>query len=239
MKNSKFHLVLFFIFIFIAAGLGMSQSAGEFSFDVKKISERVIVVQVEGDENVLAINSRKGIVVIDTTISPVFAALVRDRISEEFGSENFAYVINTHFHGDHTYGNQVFSEALFIGHEKCGEGMRNDESRRISAHTQYTAGIEQLKKSLEKMEENSDPAKTLAKRIAFYQAIVDGIGEKFGLTLPDITFSDRLSLDLEDLTLNLYAYGTSHTDSDILIHCPEEGLWMTGDLFAAGYEMRK
>jgi tetratricopeptide (TPR) repeat protein len=41
-------------------------------------------------------------------------------------------------------------------------------------------------------------------------------------------------LALGDVSLQLYYYGTSHTNSDIIIHCPEEGLWMTGDLFAAG-----
>jgi glyoxylase-like metal-dependent hydrolase (beta-lactamase superfamily II) len=234
MESLKICFVSFILIV--VAGSALPGTAGEYSLDVKRISERAIVITVEGDENVVALNSGKGVIVIDTTISPVFAALVREKIEEEFSSKNFAYVINTHFHGDHTYGNQVFSEAVFIGHENCPEGMRNDEERRTSSRARYKAGIEQMKKGLEKMDETSDQAKSLAKRIAFYQAIVDGTGEDFVLTPPGVTFNDRLSLDLGDMSLNLYSYGTSHTDSDILIHCPEEGLWMTGDLFAAGYD---
>lgn len=232
MTTLKFCFTSFWLLI--AAGWALSQPAGEISVEAKRISDRVLIITVEGDENVVALNSDKGIVVIDTTVSPIFAALVREKIEEEFNSKDFAYVINTHFHGDHTYGNQVFAEAVFIGHENCPVGMLNDEQRRINANAQYKAGIEQLKKGLEKMEKNSDQAKALAKRIAFYQAIVDGTGEGFVLTLPSVTFNDRLSIDLGDLTLNLYFFGTSHTNSDIIIHCPEEGLWMTGDLFAAG-----
>ncbi|WP_264203904.1 MBL fold metallo-hydrolase [Streptomyces bambusae] len=33
-------------------------------------------------------------------------------------------VVNTHFHGDHTYGNFVFPEALTIGHERTREMVR-------------------------------------------------------------------------------------------------------------------
>ncbi|RAY11713.1 MBL fold metallo-hydrolase [Actinomadura craniellae] len=33
-------------------------------------------------------------------------------------------VVNTHFHGDHTFGNQVFAEdAVIVGHEECREVM--------------------------------------------------------------------------------------------------------------------
>ncbi len=228
-------LFVFFL-TFAAVGSGISRADTEYSIDVKRIGDRILVITVEGDENVVAINSDKGIVIIDTTVSPIFATQVRKKIEEEFGRKDFAYVINTHFHGDHTYGNQVFSEAVFVGHENCAEGMRNDEERRIKANAQYKAGIEQLKKGLEKMEKDSEQAIALAKRIAFYQAVVDGTGEDFVLSLPTVTFSDRLSLDLGDLNLHLSYFGTSHTDSDILVQCPEEGLWMTGDLFAAGYD---
>jgi cyclase len=222
--------------LLLPAAPGSAGQDDKSSVEVKRISDRVLVITVEGDENVVALNSEKGIVVIDTTVSPIFAALVREKIEGEFNSKEFAYVINTHFHGDHTYGNQVFAEAVFVGHENCPLGMLNDEPRRISASAQYKTGIEQLKKSLEKMDDNSEQAKALAKRITFYQAMVDGTGEGFVLTPPTVTFNDRLFLDLGDLSLQLYYYGTSHTNSDILIHCPEEGMWMTGDLFAAGYD---
>jgi glyoxylase-like metal-dependent hydrolase (beta-lactamase superfamily II) len=219
----------------VSAASGLPGTSEEFSVDVKRISDRVLVITVEDNENVVALNTDKGIVVIDTTVSPVFAALVREKIEEEFDRKDFAYVLNTHFHGDHTYGNQVFAEAVFVGHENCLKGMLNDEDSRKKAHAQYKAGIEQLKASLEKMDKNSNQAAALAKRIVFFQAIVDGTGEGFVLTPPSATFNDRLFLDTGGISLKLYYYGTSHTDSDIIIHCPEEGLWMTGDLFASGH----
>jgi tetratricopeptide (TPR) repeat protein len=47
-----------------------------------------------------------------------------------------------------------------------------------------------------------------------------------------MTFQDRMTLDLGDVTLRLVYFGEGrHTGDDILIHCPEEKLLFTGDLF--------
>lgn len=35
-------------------------------------------------------------------------------------------LVNTHFHGDHTYGNGLFVDATVIGHERCRAGMLAD-----------------------------------------------------------------------------------------------------------------
>lgn len=51
------------------------------------------------------------------------------------------------------------------------------------------------------------------------------------LPSPVFTFSERMTLDLGDLTLKLIYFGRAHSGSDILIHVPEEGLLLTGDLF--------
>jgi tetratricopeptide (TPR) repeat protein len=54
----------------------------------------------------------------------------------------------------------------------------------------------------------------------------------FHVTFPTMTFSDRMTLDLGDVTLRLVYFGEGrHTGDDILIHCPEEKLVFAGDLF--------
>jgi tetratricopeptide (TPR) repeat protein len=63
----------------------------------------------------------------------------------------------------------------------------------------------------------------------------DDLEKNFVLTLPTITFKDRMTLDLGDLTLKLIYFGEGrHTGDDIIIHCPEEKLLFTGDLFFKG-----
>lgn len=53
--------------------------------------------------------------------------------------------------------------------------------------------------------------------------------------LPAITFDDRAQIWFGGKLLELYYFGRGHTDGDLVILMPEEGIVFTGDLFA-GYE---
>jgi cyclase len=236
MRFWKKGTALFFLAIFAAHGL--AGAAESLTVDVKKLSDRVAVFKIRGgDANIVAINSEKGIVVIDTDISPSFASILRKKMSEVFGRDDFSYVINTHSHGDHTGGNQVFVDAIIIGHQNCPEAMRRDDEGREKSNEQIKAGLKQMKGMLEKMEKGSEQAESLALRIAYYETGLQGREEDFVLTPPSVTFNQGMTLYLGDLELDLMYFGRSHSTSDILIHCPQEGLWVTGDLFFAGGDM--
>ncbi len=228
----------FFFVVFFFTLNGFSQAEVEPSVKVKRLSDKVAVFKIEGGSaNIVAINSEKGIVVIDTDICPPFAARIREAVEREFGKRDFAYVINTHSHGDHTYGNQVFVDTIIIGQENCPVEMMKNSERRKGTAARLNAALGQMKGSLEKMEEGSEQAKNMAQRIAYYEAMVQGYEENFVLTPPSVTFSEGMTLHLGSLTLDLMYYGTSHSTSDILIHCPQEGLWVTGDLFFPGVDL--
>jgi glyoxylase-like metal-dependent hydrolase (beta-lactamase superfamily II) len=52
--------------------------------------------------------------------------------------------------------------------------------------------------------------------------------------LPNITFDDHMRLYFGNRVMDLYWFGRGHTDGDLVIHLPEEGLVLPGDLFAGG-----
>jgi len=236
MKFWKLGTVLLFLAVFVTQGL--SQTEGSLAVDVKKLSDNVAIFKVQGgNANIVALNSDKGIVVIDTDVSPAFAVLLRQAMEKEFGKNDFAYVINTHSHGDHTGGNQAFADAIIIGHENCPEAMKKDDERRERSNAQIKAAVEQMKGMRGKMEEGSDQAKSMAERISYYETMLQGREEDFVLTPPSMTFSEGMMLHVGNLMLDLMYYGTSHSTSDILIHCPQEGLWVTGDLFFPGVDL--
>jgi cyclase len=66
--------------------------------------------------------------VIDSCATRQRAMAIRDRISRVTLSVP-RILINTHAHGDHTYGNQVFEEATVIAHHRCREAMATDPVR--------------------------------------------------------------------------------------------------------------
>ena len=50
--------------------------------------------------------------------------------------------------------------------------------------------------------------------------------------LANITFEQHMRLHLGDMPVDLYYFGRGHTDGDIFIHLPKDGILFTGDQFA-------
>jgi glyoxylase-like metal-dependent hydrolase (beta-lactamase superfamily II) len=50
--------------------------------------------------------------------------------------------------------------------------------------------------------------------------------------LPNITLREYLRIYLDDMPIDLHYFGAGHTDGDVVVHLPTEGVVITGDLFA-------
>lgn len=233
----KKHLILgFWVFVFSTLVIGKTSTN---LCELKRVSKNVIVVQGQDNmqNNIIAVKTSKGIVVIDSSISPVIAAEASEIIEHEFSGLTVKYLLNTHGHGDHTYGNQVFKDSIIIGHENCINTMKKRESSRLKILQKYKNVVQMFSKKLITLDENSEQAILLKKKIKGFEVFIKGHENNFILTLPTITFKDRLTFSLGETTFNLLYFGKAHSDSDILIHCPEEHLLMTGDLFTEGYSL--
>jgi glyoxylase-like metal-dependent hydrolase (beta-lactamase superfamily II) len=230
---------IFFIF-FILASLSffaVLRAEEELPINFERYSERILIVKCGKlyMDQVIAIATQKGIVMIDTGKSPTLTAKYRKIIEREFGRNDFSYVINTHYHFDHTDGNQVFAEAEIISHESSPERMRQFDRERQNFITSRKSAMEQWKNQLKGLDPNSEDAQRLREIMSTQPILLEDLANNYILTLPTITFSDRMSLDLGDITLKLVYFGQGrHTGDDIIIHCPEEKLLFTGDLFYRG-----
>jgi len=76
-------------------------------------------------ENMTILDAGPSLVVVDTWSSPQAAASTKALIDQRF-HKPVSHVINTHHHWDHTFGNQVFSDAVIVGHRLCAEDMKAD-----------------------------------------------------------------------------------------------------------------
>ena len=70
-----------------------------------------------------AFATEKGIVIIDTTRIPELDKQYRKIISKEFARDDFLYLINTHGHHDHTFGNGVYADCIIIAQETAKDQM--------------------------------------------------------------------------------------------------------------------
>jgi len=234
----KFRRIIFIFFILILlSSRAVPGAEDEFPIDFERYSERVLIVKCGKvyTDQVIAIATQKGIVMIDTGKAPTLTAEYSKIIEREFGRNDFSYVINTHFHFDHTDGNQVFAEAEIIAHESSPERMRQFDRERQNFVAGRKLQIGQLKNQLKALDPNSEDAQRLRDILSTNTIMLEDLTDNYILTLPTITFSDRMTLDLGDITLKLIYFGQGrHTGDDIVIHCPEEKLLFTGDLFFRG-----
>jgi glyoxylase-like metal-dependent hydrolase (beta-lactamase superfamily II) len=231
----KFRRIIFIFFILaLLSSLSVLRAEEELTIDFERYSERVLIVKCGKiyTDQVIAIATQKGIVMIDTGKAPTITSEYRKIIEREFGRNDFSYVINTHFHFDHTDGNQVFDEAEIIAHESSPERMHQFDRGRQNFVAGRKSQIEQLKIQLKALNPNSEDAQRLRDILSQNPIMLDDLENNYSLTLPTITFNDRMMLDLGDITLKLIYFGQGrHTGDDIIIHCPEEKLLFTGDLF--------
>lgn len=88
--------------------------------------------------NISFVVGNKGVAVIDTGGSIKVGNQLRDAI-KKVTDKPILYVVNTHVHPDHVYGNAAFlaDKPQFVGHAKLGDAMQ----RREEAYTKLNAKL--------------------------------------------------------------------------------------------------
>ncbi len=198
---------------------------------VRQVNDKTLLVTF-GADAVTAVNTKKGIVIIDAGISTGLTGRYKKIIEDSFHSSNFAYVLITHAHHDHYRGSIVFSPVHIVGHinslKEISRQMEDPQKtgqrlKRIAG--EYDSLLQQKDLSVEEWNE------LFTQKMRSLYAYYDVSGNR-NVLRPDITFEDSLELNMEDVTFHLLFFGKFHTDSDVLIFVPELKMLFVGDLFS-------
>lgn len=214
---------------------GLGRGSTEF-VRVERLSDRVVLGYWLGTGrcNLVAIKSKKGLAIIDTEMSPRIMAPIKEKIEKAFGRNDWAYVINTHAHMHHAGGNCLFKDAVIIGHDNLPEDMQwlirkqVDETWKRKELDHNAETIRNLQAMLPKVAGSRLQTRMIQGEIKFYQLYTQDMEEGFEMVKPTVMFSDKYTLDLGDLRLELVYFGKGHSLSDILIYIPQEGVLVTG-----------
>lgn len=177
------------------------------------------------------IETEKGLVVIDTGLSPSMGSETRRKIEVEMGRSDIRWVVNTHGHFDHTGGNQVFDDAVIIGHDDVPEFMADFFAGREEFIERRFEFLERRKTRAAGAAEGSIEAKALEETLQFNHAFIGDLRNGYRSTPPNLTFSDQVTLHAGDLEIRLIYFGRAHTPGDILVFVPQLKVVFTGDLF--------
>ena len=154
------------------------------------------------DVSVCVVRSTGGLLVCDTRSSHRQADELRADL-KELGTQRVRWVINTHAHFDHTFGNARF-------------GPGSDISAPIYGHERVPAHLDAYER------------RVLAELIA--EAEEPEEWREVVITSPTVLVGAAMTLDLGGRAVELRYLGRGHTDNDLLVHVPDAGAWLAGDL---------
>jgi cyclase len=223
--------------VVVPLALGGATSRPDEFINIERLSERVVLAYWVGTDrrcNLTAIQGQKGLAIVDTEMSPRIMAPIKEKIEKIFGRNDWAYVINTHAHDNHPGGNSLFPGAVIVGHENLAADMqwivrRQTEpewkNRELARAAQLMAN---LRAYLPRVARNRAQTRMIQGEIKFWELHTQDLREGYPVVKPTLPFADRKTLDLGDLQLHLVFFGKGHSNSDILIHVPQERLLVSG-----------
>jgi glyoxylase-like metal-dependent hydrolase (beta-lactamase superfamily II) len=204
---------------------------------IERLSPNVAIAYWPGIDrrcNLTVIQSQKGLVIIDTEASPRLMAPMKEKIEKMFGRNDWAYVINTHAHDNHCSGNCLFKGAVIVGHENLPEDMQwlirrqTEPEWRRKEIDRYNAILRDLRTALPQSVNNRVYNRLIRSDLIFYELFVKDLEDGYEVVKPSLMFTDRHTLDMGDLTLELIFFGKGHSLSDILVYIPQEKVLVTG-----------
>jgi len=180
------------------------------------------------DGNSIAIITSEGVVVFDANGTPAAAAAVLAEI-RKLTSQPVRYLVNSHWHWDHWYGNQVYRDA-FPGLRIIAQARTRDLMAGPAIEFNRPGLERDLPGYLSYLEGRATGGDSAAARsLAIGRFFLD---QKRGVrhTLPDSTFTDSLAIRLGGREIRLLNLGRAVTPGDALLWLPAERILLAGDL---------
>lgn len=168
-------------------------------------------------------------IVLDSETTPAAArALVADITA--FTAKPVKYVIDTHYHYDHLFGNQVFGpDVQIIGHDQTRERLRVNTMEQFTFRNSVDPARLDALRQRAAAERDPEQRATLERQVRNAESYREQVKE-VRQTPPNITFDNTMTIVRGGRELRLLYLGRGHTDTDVVTYLPRERLVATGDL---------
>jgi cyclase len=205
-------------------------------FDLEKAADGVYFAMARPQAmincNAAVFVRSKDVVVVDAHSKPSAAAALVAQIKRELTEKPVRYVINTHFHWDHTQGDKAYGQTGgkvdFIATNATKQLMSDLAIARMKA------SLDEVPQQIDKMQQRAAHSSSAAEKafcaeqvrqMQSYQAEL----KDYPLELPTITFDDSYLLRDSAFDLHLEFHGHAHTAGDVFVFCPQQRALATGD----------
>ncbi|AEH51846.1 MBL fold metallo-hydrolase [Pseudothermotoga thermarum] len=89
---------------------------------IQKINDNIIVIGLDASSNVTIVIFQEGIIIVDTSLFPEKASKIRQFVENTI-KKPILYVVNTHYHPDHCFGNAAFEDLQIISSAQTANNM--------------------------------------------------------------------------------------------------------------------
>jgi cyclase len=172
--------------------------------------------------------------VIDTFLTPTAAEDLR-RDAQRLTGQSPRWVVDTHYHNDHIWGNQAFlPEADIISTAETRDLIRTAGKEEYDEYRAITD------ERLKDFQARQAAAETDAQRAAFemwigYFGSLKRDFPRLRVTLPNLVFEKRMNLYGSRRWAELVAFSGAHTGSDTVVYLPDDGILFMSDLLFVGF----
>jgi cyclase len=187
-----------------------------------------------GSNSAVIVNS-SDVLVVDSHITPEAARVMLQEI-KTITDKPVRFLINTHFHFDHTDGNQVFGpDVSIIGHEFTRAKLAGDFLHEpifvnsVGALPNQIAGLE----SRAAAEQDPAAKARLEQQVRVQRAYQEQLKEIWPVP-PNTTFEQKMTLIRDGREIRLLFFGRGHTGGDVVVYLPNERVVCSGDLLVNG-----
>jgi len=119
-------------------------------------------------------------------------------------------LVNIHHNGDHCWGNQVFVGAEIIAHRGC-----------VDRFSDFTPERAEMIRTM------ADPPESMR---SIHEEWADFDFSEVVLTPPTVVIEIDTTFDLDGVRVDLLHVGPAHTEGDLVVHVPEDGVVFMGDV---------
>jgi glyoxylase-like metal-dependent hydrolase (beta-lactamase superfamily II) len=226
----------------------MAPGAATGLFDIQNVAEGVYFAfarpQAVTNCNAAIFVNSADVLVVDAHSKPSAAAALIAQIKQQITAKPVRYLVDTHFHWDHTQGNAGYRDAF-------GKGLKiiaSDATEKLQA--EYSAA--RLRESLDphghpfsgqphvpvlleaarqQLSAASSPEQkaAIAERIRQLEAFAREM-QNFTPVLPTVTFGKTYVIRDKAHDLHVEFHGRAHTAGDVVVFCPQKRVVATGDM---------
>jgi cyclase len=206
-------------------------------FDIEKIAQGAYFARARPQAmtncNAAIFENAADVLVVDAHSKPSAAAALIAQIRREITPKPVRYVVNTHFHWDHTQGNHAYRAAEkkidFIASEPTKKLMADLAGQRLLAS--LAAVPQQIDALRARAGKSRSPAEKTwcenrIRQLHAYQIEL----KNYDLELPTITFARSHVIKDKAHDLHIEYHGHAHTGGDVVVFCPQARAVATGDM---------